>query len=215
MSTSGARSWLVPAPPRVLGARYVSTGEADFSFNPPAESTLAFGAGTPGGVRAGFEVGSPTPRAALPVVEAVDMRPRRKRQDSILSSDSEDLGTTLSVTRLLPAVGVPHINPKPKSKTSFRRMDLDGGDPNATPRLMRAPSLIEQFCQTGSKSRSGSVTVRPLNESFRQMELGDADDERDGEEKVKVPRSDASLRALADACASMGKHAHRRRAVVV
>lgn len=133
----------------------------------------------------------------------MDMRPRRKRHDSILSTDSEDEGTTLSVTAVMPMVAGPHIKPKPKP--AFRRLD-DAEDPDITPRM---PSLIQQFCQPASRSRSGSVTMRPLNENIGRIELKDedGDDEMDVEKKPKVPRDrhDAALHALADACASMGE----------
>ncbi|KAH7335487.1 hypothetical protein B0J17DRAFT_670347 [Rhizoctonia solani] len=120
------QSWLVPPPPRprATRTRYMSFGDAELSFNPPAESTL--------------HQGSPTPRAS--------MHKHRKRHDT--------------------------------------------------------PPLIDQLC----RSRSGSVsaTIRPFNPSFRQADAMDADDEMDANREPPVKRVDPALRALADACASMG-----------
>ncbi|KAJ1306607.1 hypothetical protein OPQ81_007605 [Rhizoctonia solani] len=175
VSTFGEHSWLVPPPPRTraIRTRYMSTGDAEFSFNPPAESTV--------------HQGSPTPRASTHV--------HRKRHDSIMSTDSDDEGDIMNTTSLF---GDPPLPPKlkPKAKMSMD-LDLDDG---ATP---RAPPLIEQFC----RSRSGSVnpTVRSLNLSFRQANAMDADDEMDANREAPVKRLDSALRALADACASMGK----------
>ncbi|CAE6482641.1 unnamed protein product [Rhizoctonia solani] len=170
----GNQSWLVPPPPRprATRTRYMSFGDAELSFNPPAESTL--------------HQGSPTPRAS--------MHKYRKRHDSILSTDSDDDGDTISVTRIF---GAPPLPPKVKPKPRVS-MDLDVDD-DVTP---RAPPFIEQLY----RSRSGSVnaTVRPLNLSFRQADETDADDEMDANREPPVKRADPGLRALADACASMG-----------
>ncbi|CAE6477611.1 unnamed protein product [Rhizoctonia solani] len=174
LSAYGDQSWLVPPPPRPRATRmrYMSSGDVDFSFNPPAESTL--------------HQGSPTPHAS--------MHQHRKRHDSILSTDSDDNGNTISVTRLFGALPLPpKIKPKPRPS-----VDLDVDD-DATP---RGPPLIEQFC----RSRSGSVnaTIRPLNLSFRHNDVTDADDEMDANRVPPVKRPDPALGALADACASMG-----------
>ncbi|KAG8733988.1 hypothetical protein FRC11_013826 [Ceratobasidium sp. 423] len=173
-SMSSEHSWLVPPPPRprATRTRYMSTGDAEFSFNPPAESTL--------------HQGSPTPRP--------NMHKHRKRHDSILSTDSGDDSGTISVTRLF---GAPPLPPKVKPKPRLS-MDPDLDD-DATP---RAPPLIEQLC----RSRSGSLnaTIRPLNRSFRQTDAMDADDEMDANRGAPIKRPDPALRALADACASMG-----------
>ncbi|EUC59132.1 Sly41p [Rhizoctonia solani AG-3 Rhs1AP] len=174
VSAYGNQSWLVPPPPRsrATRTRYMSSGEVDFSFNPPAESTL--------------HQGSPTPR--------VHMHQHRKRHDSILSTDSDDDGNTISVTRLFGAPPLPpKIKPKPRQS-----IDLDV-DEDSTPRAL---PLIEQLC----RPRSGSVnaTIRPLNMSFRQNDVMDADDEMDANRQPPVKRPDPALGALADACASMG-----------
>ncbi|QRW16940.1 hypothetical protein RhiXN_04942 [Rhizoctonia solani] len=170
---SDEHSWLVPPPPRVRATRtkYITSGDAEFSFNPPAEST--------------WHQTSPTPRA--------NMHRPGKRHDSILSTDSDEDGDTVGVTKLLSAAPLlPKIKPKPR-----RSIDLDINN-DTTP---RAPPLIEQLC----RSRSGSLntTIRPLNLSFRQTNATDADDEMEANRPM-MTKNDPAVRALADACASMG-----------
>ncbi|CAE6527311.1 unnamed protein product [Rhizoctonia solani] len=130
VSTYGDQSWLVPPPPRprATRTRYMSSGDIEFSFNPPAESTL--------------HQGSPTPRA--------HMRQHRKGHDSILSTDSDDDdGVTIGVTRLF---GAPPLPPKIKPKPRLS-MDMDMDD-DATP---RAPPLIEQLCRSRSGSVNATI----------------------------------------------------------
>ncbi|CAE6418349.1 unnamed protein product [Rhizoctonia solani] len=172
--TSREYSWLVPPPPRIRATRtrYMSTGDADLSFNPRAESTL--------------HQGSPTPHA--------NIQTHRKRYDSILSTDSDDGSDIISVTKPFgPPPDLPKIKPKPKMS-----MDL-AVDDSTTPRAL---PLIEQLC----RSRSGSLntTIRPLSRSFRQTDAMDGDDEMDANRKSPMIKNDHMLRALTDACASMG-----------
>ncbi|KAG8680629.1 hypothetical protein FRC09_018103, partial [Ceratobasidium sp. 395] len=150
-------SWLPPPPPRrSIPTHKPSTNPGsstfDFSFNPPAESTVAHvrrpARSPPGTVEDPPIVGSddtPTPRRRTLQDEIMATRPQkdteryRKRHDSILSTDSEDHGTSISIFGLTPKPRPVNVPPE----------DLD-----MTPR--NPHSLIEQLC--GPRSRSGSVT---------------------------------------------------------
>ncbi|CCO30440.1 hypothetical protein BN14_04469 [Rhizoctonia solani AG-1 IB] len=171
---SKERSWLVAPPPRVRATRTRYISARDVE--------ISFNPPAESTLRQG----SPTSRAR--------MYNHRKCHDSILSTGSDDDEDTVSVTRIF---GAPPLLPKIKSKPRMS-MDLEMDD-GATP---RAPPLIEQLC----RSRSGSLntTIRPLNHSFRKTDATDADDEMDANREPSVTKNDPALRALADACASMG-----------
>ncbi|KAG9128559.1 hypothetical protein FRC07_003448 [Ceratobasidium sp. 392] len=208
-TTLTEHSWIAPPPPRPSKPKFKPTGldepGFDFSFDPPAESTIAHvrrPVRTPPQSAAGtaqdplLALGSDdTPIARRPTLQdelAAASRPRKnkerhwKRHDSILSTDSEDPGTSISIFGL---------TPKP------RPMNALPEDPDATPR--NQPSLIQQFCEP--RPRSGSVTVRALSNDIRSsappsLSSGDADDEMADSPLV---RQDSSVRALAEACADI------------
>ncbi|KAG8739780.1 hypothetical protein FRC10_005163 [Ceratobasidium sp. 414] len=194
-------SWLVPPPPRLLVPKRDLPANPDsrmfdFSFNPPAESTFARvsrPARTPPAGTAEDPLiilgsdGTPTARRPSLQDEIAAAHPRkdmgrhRKRHDSILSTDSEDFGTTFSIFGL---------TPKP------RLVAAPSQDPDATP---RNPSLIEQLC--GPRSRSGSITVRPLSHDI-PLSVPLPHPSSDADDEGKAPAATGAV-----PCADMGKPA--------
>lgn len=206
-TTLTEHSWLAPPPPRMPSVknkpRYdIGPSGADFSFDPPAESTLAnvrLSARTPlpgiPSLDSHFALGSATPkvrqlslRDELDAAHAGEINRKRRRHDSILSTDSEDSDTIISPDGL---------TPKPKYVAPMRQ------DQEATPR--NAPSLMPQLCQP--RARSTSISIRPLSVAPVPLQRpSHLSLDEDGEMIVEgPPRYDPAVRALADACASMGR----------
>ncbi|KAF8605799.1 hypothetical protein BDV93DRAFT_29100 [Ceratobasidium sp. AG-I] len=209
-ATFTEHSWLAPPPPRMPKVKdklrhNTDPSGADFSFNPPAESTLANvrlstrTAHTEPSLDPYLAPGSATPkvrrlslRDELVAARLEETKGRRKRHDSILSTDSEDSDTILSPNGL---------TPKPRFIAPTRQ------DQETTPR--NTPSLMPQLCQP--RARSTSISIRPLSVDLAPVVKPlvppsrsrlDKDDEMIAEGPL---RYDSVVRDLADACASMGR----------
>lgn len=212
-ATITEHSWLVPPPPRILNPKSKNRHNSDhsmteFSFNPPAESTLAHVRLSAHSPHAGmplldphFGPGSGTPKVRRPslrdelvAARAGEMKAKRKRHDSILSTDSEDSDTMLSPYGL---------TPKPKPVVPTRE------DQETTPR--NVPSLMPQLCRP--RARSTSISIRPLSVDLAPPVPPPSHSGSDGDVEMVVeraPRHDSAVRALADACASMGRTVFQR-----
>ncbi|QRV88688.1 hypothetical protein RhiJN_16706 [Ceratobasidium sp. AG-Ba] len=205
-TTASKHSWLIPPPPRAKfnkDALRVATGTPmfDFTFDPPAESTVANILRAPRTTLAGavgdlLDIGGSDEvplvqrtllrREVSPTTPPKDLGRLQKRHDSILSSDSEDLATSFSIFGLTP-----------KPKLNYLLIE----DPEVTPRNI--PPLIEQLC--GHRSCSGSVSLRSLDQSIPVSvpHLSSGSDAGVERAEASLPHQDTSVHVLVEDGAEM------------
>ncbi|QRW02867.1 hypothetical protein RhiLY_01866 [Ceratobasidium sp. AG-Ba] len=200
-ATASKHSWLIPPPPRAKFNKdalrvAADTPMFDFTFDPPAESTVAYIRRAPRTTLTGvvgdiLDIGG---SEEVPLVQRTSLRhevspatpPKglgrlRKQHDSILSSDSEDLATSFSIFGLTP-----------KPKLNYLLIE----EPEVTPRNI--PPLIEQLC--GHRSRSGSVSLRSLDQSVPVSvpPLSSSSDTGDERAEESLPEQDTSVHVLVE-----------------